>query len=149
MLETVDVEARLEMVLAWTKETLAELELNEQIRTDVTDGMEKQQREFLLRQQLAAIRKELGDDGEDDDAGRRGTGARAEEPGVPEEVRERHRAGDRPARAHRPSRAWSTAGSAPGSTPSPSCPGASRADDHLDLAEARPCSTPTTRASTT
>ena len=33
----------------------------ESIRKDVTEGMEKQQKEFLLRQQLAAIRKELAD----------------------------------------------------------------------------------------
>src|SRR5207247_676082 len=45
-----------------------EYELADKIRTDVTDGMEKQQREFLLRQQLAAIRKELGDDADEADA---------------------------------------------------------------------------------
>ena len=33
----------------------------ESIRKDVTEGMEKQQKEFLLRQQLAAVRKELDD----------------------------------------------------------------------------------------
>ena len=67
LLETVDVEARLELAVAWVKESLAEAELAEQIRNDVTDGMEKQQREFLLRQQLAAIRKELGEGGADDE----------------------------------------------------------------------------------
>ena len=67
LLETVDVTERVAQVLAWAKEALAELELTERIRTDVSDGMEKTQREFLLRQQLAAIRKELGD-GDDDDA---------------------------------------------------------------------------------
>ncbi len=36
--------------------------MNEQIRHDVNEGMEKHQREFVLRQQLAAIRKELGED---------------------------------------------------------------------------------------
>ena len=66
LLETVDVEARLELALGWAKDALAELELAEQIRSDVTEGMEKTQREFLLRQQLAAIRKELGEDGDDD-----------------------------------------------------------------------------------
>ena len=66
LLETVDVEARLELALGWAKDALAELELAEQIRNDVTEGMEKTQREFLLRQQLAAIRKELGEDGDDD-----------------------------------------------------------------------------------
>jgi ATP-dependent Lon protease len=63
VLETLDVEQRLEKVLAWARETLADLSLKERIRSDVAEGMEKTQREFLLRQQLAAIRKELGDDG--------------------------------------------------------------------------------------
>ena len=39
----------------------AELEWRRRIRNDVTEGMEKQQREFLLRQQMDAIRKELGE----------------------------------------------------------------------------------------
>ncbi|HEX7097458.1 MAG TPA: endopeptidase La, partial [Acidimicrobiales bacterium] len=62
LLETVDVEARVEKVLRWTKEALAELEIAKTIREDVNAGMEKSQREYLLRQQLAAIRKELGED---------------------------------------------------------------------------------------
>jgi len=66
LLETVDVEKRLEQVLTWARDTLADLALKERIRHDVSDGLEKTQREFLLRQQLAAIRKELGEgaDGE-------------------------------------------------------------------------------------
>ncbi|HUQ39043.1 MAG TPA: LON peptidase substrate-binding domain-containing protein, partial [Acidimicrobiales bacterium] len=64
VLETVDVEARLQKVLAWARDTLADLTLKERIQTDVADGMEKTQREFLLRQQMAAIRKELGEDGD-------------------------------------------------------------------------------------
>jgi ATP-dependent Lon protease len=62
LLETLDVEARLESVVAWARDALAELEVSERIRSEVTDGMETQQREFLLRRQLEAIRKELGDD---------------------------------------------------------------------------------------
>ena len=62
VLETTDVEARLELVLSWLREALADLELKEKIRSEVAGGMEKQQRDFLLRQQLAAIRKELGED---------------------------------------------------------------------------------------
>ncbi len=62
LLETVDVEQRLERVLAWARDTLADLALKERIRQEVSEGMEATQREFLLRQQLAAIRKELGDD---------------------------------------------------------------------------------------
>ena len=67
VLETVDVETRMEKVLSWAKETLAELELKARIRNDVNGGMEKQQRDFMLRQQLAAIQKELGQDGDDTD----------------------------------------------------------------------------------
>ena len=59
VLETVDVEARLRLVLGWARETLADLTLREQIKTNVEEGMEKTQREFLLRRQLEAIRKEL------------------------------------------------------------------------------------------
>ena len=66
VLETLDVEQRLEKVLAWAKDTLAEIELRDKIRSEVRDGMEKNQREYLLRQQMDAIRKELGEDGEVD-----------------------------------------------------------------------------------
>ncbi len=68
LLETIDVEERLGKVLAWARDVLGELELKERIRSDVTEGMEKTQREFLLRQQLAAIRKELGEGGPGDGA---------------------------------------------------------------------------------
>ncbi|MGZ8753032.1 MAG: LON peptidase substrate-binding domain-containing protein, partial [Acidimicrobiia bacterium] len=64
LLETVDVEARVERATQWARDALAEHEVADRIRTEVGEGMERQQREFLLRQQLAAIRKELGDDDE-------------------------------------------------------------------------------------
>ena len=85
ILETVDVEARLQLVLAWAKDTLADLELKDKIRTDVSEGMEKRQREFLLREQMSAIRKELGEDDEEDvvEEYRR----KIEEAGMPEDVR--------------------------------------------------------------
>ncbi|GGF92587.1 Lon protease [Rhodococcoides trifolii] len=62
LLETPDVAERLTALIAWTKDHLAEVEVNDKIAGDVRDGMEKTQKEFLLRQQLAAIRKELGED---------------------------------------------------------------------------------------
>ncbi|HET7308792.1 MAG TPA: endopeptidase La [Actinomycetota bacterium] len=62
VLETLEVEQRLEKVLDWAKEILAELELKDKIRSDVRDGLEKNQREYILRQQMDAIRKELGDE---------------------------------------------------------------------------------------
>jgi ATP-dependent Lon protease len=86
LLETLDVEERLEKVVAWARDALAELDVAEKIRSEVTDGMERQQREFLLRQQLSAIKKELGEDGDDDviEDYRR----RVAEGGLPEAVRE-------------------------------------------------------------
>jgi ATP-dependent Lon protease len=85
LLETPDVEKRLELVVEWTREHLAEQEITDQIGADVREGMEKSQREFLLRQQLAAIRKELGEgepEGADDYR------ARVEAADVPDAVRE-------------------------------------------------------------
>ncbi len=60
LLETPDVAERLRALIDWTSDHLAEVEVNDKIAEDVRDGMEKTQKEFLLRQQLAAIRKELG-----------------------------------------------------------------------------------------
>jgi ATP-dependent Lon protease len=64
-LELVDTEARLRLVLSWGREVLADLALRERVKSSVEDDLEKNQREFLLRRQLEAIRRELG---ESDDA---------------------------------------------------------------------------------
>jgi ATP-dependent Lon protease len=69
VLQTIDVEARLRLVLGWARDTLADLSLRERIKSDVEEGMEKTQREFLLRRQLEAIKKELGELGEGDAGG--------------------------------------------------------------------------------
>ena len=79
-----DVIARLEKLIDWTKEHLTEQEVADQIATDVRDGMEKTQREFLLRQQLAAIRKELG---EDEPEGADDYRTRVEQADLPDDVR--------------------------------------------------------------
>ena len=83
LLAETDVVKRLELVVEWTKEHVAEQEVSEKISKDVREGMEKTQREFLLRQQLAAIRKELGEgepEGSDDYR------ARVEAANLPEHV---------------------------------------------------------------
>jgi len=61
VLETVDLEERLALLISWTKQVLAEASLKEKIRSEVAEGMEKTQREFLLRQQLEAIKKQLNE----------------------------------------------------------------------------------------
>ncbi|HEY0520195.1 MAG TPA: endopeptidase La [Ilumatobacteraceae bacterium] len=68
ILLALDVGERVDLVTEWAKSHLAELQVTAQIRADVTEGVDKQQREYLLRQQLAAIRKELGE-GDDDVVG--------------------------------------------------------------------------------
>jgi ATP-dependent Lon protease len=88
LLETINPEQRLERLLGWARDALAEMDVAETIQNDVREGMEKQQREFLLRQQMAAIRKELAElDGqpasEEDDYR-----ARIEAADLPEKVRE-------------------------------------------------------------
>jgi ATP-dependent Lon protease len=88
LLETADPEQRLTKLIAWARDHLAELDVAATIENDVREGMEKQQREFLLRQQLAAIRKELAElDGkpasEEDDYR-----SRIEAADLPEKVRE-------------------------------------------------------------
>ena len=64
VLETIDVRSRLEMVLAWMDEVLAGLSIRKQIREDAGGRIDKSQREYVLRQQLEAIQKELGETGE-------------------------------------------------------------------------------------
>ncbi len=64
VLETIDVAERFILVGGWLREAIAEHEVKQKIAQSVGEGMERQQREFLLRQQMAAIRKELGE-GED------------------------------------------------------------------------------------
>ncbi|KAA0082014.1 endopeptidase La [Mycolicibacterium sp. P9-64] len=85
LLETEDVAERLRLLIDLTGDHLAEVEVNDKIADDVRSGMEKTQKEFLLRQQLAAIRKELGEgepDGSDDYR------SRVEAADLPEKVRE-------------------------------------------------------------
>jgi ATP-dependent Lon protease len=84
LLETVDVVARLRLAIAAQRERLADASLRQRIREDVAEGLDQTQREMLLRRQLAAIRKELGegeDDGDDEWA------TRIAESGMPEAAR--------------------------------------------------------------
>ncbi|WP_288337244.1 endopeptidase La [uncultured Gordonia sp.] len=85
LLETDDVAARLQLLIDWTSEHIAETEVSDKIADDVRNGMEKQQKEFLLRQQLNAIRKELGEDEPDGADDYRG---RVEAADLPDKVRE-------------------------------------------------------------
>ena len=85
LLETVDVVERLELSLRFQRERLATMQVRRRIRDDVNAGVDKQQREYILRRQLDSIRKELGDDdGSVVDEYR----TKIAESGMPDEVRE-------------------------------------------------------------
>ncbi|WP_370328899.1 endopeptidase La [Mycolicibacterium hippocampi] len=88
LLETEDAAERLSSLIQWTGEHLAEVEVNDKIAEDVRSGMDKQQKEFLLRQQLAAIRKELGELGPDGQDGEDDYRSRIEAADLPDNVRE-------------------------------------------------------------
>ena len=85
VLETFELSARLDRVLAFLNERLGVLRLSRELGEATRGTLEKRQREHLLREQLATIRKELGED--------EGTAAEVEdlkkaiaEAGMPEEV---------------------------------------------------------------
>ncbi|MGR8008308.1 endopeptidase La [Streptomyces hypolithicus] len=90
LLETADPVVRLGLAVKWLSEHLAEQDVAESIAKDVQDGVDKQQREFLLRRQLDAVRKELreinGQDGAEDESDDYRT--RVEAADLPEKVRE-------------------------------------------------------------
>ncbi|MBB5936936.1 endopeptidase La [Streptomyces zagrosensis] len=88
LLETLDPVARLRLAMGWLREHLAEQDVAESIAKDVQNGVDKQQREFLLRRQLEAVRKELSElngDSEDESGDYR---ARVEAADLPEKVRD-------------------------------------------------------------
>nr|WP_083884377.1 endopeptidase La [Nocardia higoensis] len=85
LLETPEPAQRLTSLIEWTKAHIAESELTEKIGEEVRENMEKTQREFLLRQQLNAIRKELGEDEPD---GADDYRTRVEQADLPDAVRE-------------------------------------------------------------
>ena len=61
ILETQDVKERLKDVTRLINRELQVLELGQKIQSQVKQDMDKTQREFYLRQQLKAIKEELGD----------------------------------------------------------------------------------------
>ncbi|WP_086683860.1 endopeptidase La [Streptomyces pseudogriseolus] len=92
LLETTDPVARLKLATQQLRDHLAEQDVAETIAKDVQEGVDKQQREFLLRRQLEAVRKELrelnGEAGKDAAEESDDYRARVEAADLPEKVRE-------------------------------------------------------------
>ncbi|MFB7273116.1 endopeptidase La [Streptomyces sp. NPDC056244] len=89
LLETTDPVARLRLATEQLRHHLAEQDVAESIAKDVQEGVDKQQREFLLRRQLDAVRKELRElngEGDEDESG--DYRSRVEAADLPEKVRE-------------------------------------------------------------
>ncbi|MEV0275210.1 endopeptidase La [Streptomyces sp. NPDC050610] len=90
LLETADPVARLRLAVSWLSDHLAEQDVAESIAKDVQEGVDKQQREFLLRRQLEAVRKELSElNGESQSDAAEGDDyrARVEAAELPDDVR--------------------------------------------------------------
>ena len=64
LLETLSVEDRLRRVLVHVQRQIGVLDAQEQIKSQVQEELGERQREMFLREQLKAIRKELGDEDE-------------------------------------------------------------------------------------
>ncbi|MEU9979939.1 endopeptidase La [Streptomyces sp. NPDC050856] len=89
LLETADPVARLRLATEQLRDHLAEQDVAESIAKDVQEGVDKQQREFLLRRQLEAVRKELRElNGEQEGEGSDDYRARVEAADLPEKARE-------------------------------------------------------------
>ncbi|HET6380561.1 MAG TPA: endopeptidase La [candidate division Zixibacteria bacterium] len=88
LLETLNVAERLRKVSQFLAKQIEVLELKGKIQSEVKSEMDKTQREYILREQLKAIQKELG---EDDPAVAEANELRkrVEESAMPEEVKEK------------------------------------------------------------
>ncbi len=62
LLETISVEDRLRSVAEFLNKEVSVLELSQKIKSEVKGEIDRNQREYFLREQLKAIRKELGDE---------------------------------------------------------------------------------------
>ncbi len=85
LLETLDVVERLKLATEFQRNRLTELHVRKRIHDDVEGGAQKQQREYFLRRQMDAIRKELG---ETDDSVTDEYRRKISEAGMPEAVQQ-------------------------------------------------------------
>jgi ATP-dependent Lon protease len=88
LLETIDVADRLRLASAFLAKQIEVLELKGRIQSEVKSEMDKTQREYILREQMKAIQKELG---EDDPAVAEASELRerVEQSAMPDEVKEK------------------------------------------------------------
>ena len=88
LLATLDVKARVRAVLARLAHRIEVLKMRDDINAQVKGEMGKAEREHLLRQQMKAIEKELGENDGDEDNDLEGLGKRIAEASLSPEARE-------------------------------------------------------------
>ncbi|MFL5650328.1 MAG: endopeptidase La [Chloroflexota bacterium] len=88
MLETIDVTERLKLVSNFLANQIEILELKGRIQSEVKSEMDKTQREYILREQLKAIQRELGED-DPQQAEINELRDKVEAAGMPEEIKTR------------------------------------------------------------
>ncbi len=84
LLEIRTFSEKMEKVMNYLKKEMQVLNLSEEIRSKVKTDIDKQQKDFYLRQQLKAIQEELGEDSELEDVNK--LRAKAKEKSFPEHV---------------------------------------------------------------
>lgn len=87
ILSTLNVEDRLTKISRYVSRELQILKLSNKIQSEVAGSIEKNQREYFLREQLKAIRRELGEDNEGAEI--RELKKRADKLAAPDPVREK------------------------------------------------------------
>ena len=88
LLETIDVVERLKLVSTFLGRQIEILELKGKIQSEVKSEMDKTQREYILREQLKAIQRELGEE-DPQQAEINELREKVEAAGMPEEVKSR------------------------------------------------------------
>jgi ATP-dependent Lon protease len=88
LLETIDVAERLRSVSQFLAKQIEVLELKGKIQSEVKSEMDKTQREYILREQMKAIQKELGED-DPSVAEANELRTKVEESAMPDEVKEK------------------------------------------------------------
>src|SRR5438445_66184 len=88
LLETIDVPDRLRLVSQFLAKQIEVLELKGRIQSEVKSEMDKTQREYILREQLKAIQRELGEE-DPQQAEINELREKVEQAGMPDEIKAR------------------------------------------------------------
>lgn len=86
MIETLDPLERIRKLILWVQQKMDVQSLHNEIRREAQHGMDRQNREYFLREQMRAIQRELGE-GSSEEQVAEDLRQRVEDAGMPDEVR--------------------------------------------------------------